>query len=52
MSIGEMAKTGLVINIIGAVLLTLYLYLTLPAFLGADPGVFPEWSQQMASPAK
>jgi sodium-dependent dicarboxylate transporter 2/3/5 len=52
MSIGEMAKTGLVINIIGAVLLTLYLYCFLPTFLGADPGVFPEWAQQIASSTK
>jgi sodium-dependent dicarboxylate transporter 2/3/5 len=52
MSIKEMAQTGVVINIIGAILLTLYLYFLLPTFLGADPGVFPEWAQHIATGAQ
>ncbi|MDJ0810659.1 MAG: anion permease, partial [Desulfobacterales bacterium] len=48
----EMARTGLIINLIIAVLLTVYLFTTLPTFLGADPGVFPEWAQQMETGVK
>ncbi len=52
MKIAEMARTGLVINIIGAVLLTLYLYFFLPTFLGTEPGVFPEWAQHIQTGVK
>ncbi len=52
MKIAEMAKTGLVINIIGAILLTLYLYFFLPTFLGTEPGVFPEWAQHIETGVK
>ena len=48
----EMAKTGLIINLIVAVLLTLYLFALLPAFLGADPGVFPEWAKHIETGVK
>ncbi len=48
----EMAKAGLIINIAVAVLLTVYLFNLLPAFLGADPGVFPEWAQHMETGVK
>ncbi len=48
----EMARTGLIINLIVAVLLTLYLFTTLPTFLGAEPGVFPEWAQHIETGAK
>ncbi len=50
--IAEMARTGVLINIVVAVLLTLYLYSTLPTFLGADPAVFPEWAHRIASGAQ
>jgi hypothetical protein len=40
------------INIIVAILLTLYLFLTLPAFQGTDPGVFPEWTQHIEAGAQ
>ncbi len=48
----EMARTGVIINIIIAVLLTVYLFTLLPAFLGADPGVFPEWARHMETGVK
>jgi sodium-dependent dicarboxylate transporter 2/3/5 len=49
--IAEMAKTGILINIIGIILITL-LYFVGPAIFDIDPNVFPEWAQQMAAGAK
>ena len=48
----EMARTGVIINLIVAVLLTVYLFFLLPSFLGAEPGVFPEWAEHMETGAK
>jgi len=49
--IAEMAKTGLLINLIGIIMITL-LYFVGPAIFGIDANVFPEWAQQMASGSK
>ena len=49
--IAEMAKTGLLMNIIGIILITL-LYFVGPAIFDIDPNVFPEWAKQMATGAK
>jgi sodium-dependent dicarboxylate transporter 2/3/5 len=49
--IAEMAKTGLIINLIGVILITL-LYFVGPAIFDIDINVFPEWAQQMAAGSK
>jgi sodium-dependent dicarboxylate transporter 2/3/5 len=49
--IAEMAKTGILINVIGIILITL-LYFVGPAIFDIDPNVFPEWAQQMGSGTK
>jgi sodium-dependent dicarboxylate transporter 2/3/5 len=49
--IADMAKTGILINIIGIILVTL-LYFIGPAIFDIDPNVFPEWAQQMAAGTK
>ncbi len=49
--IAEMARTGLLINIIGIILITL-LYFIGPAIFDIDPNVFPDWAQQMETGAK
>ena len=49
--IAEMAKTGILINIIGIILITL-LYFIGPAIFNIEPGVFPEWAAKMAAGAK
>jgi solute carrier family 13 (sodium-dependent dicarboxylate transporter), member 2/3/5 len=46
--IAEMARTGLLINIIGIILITL-LYFVGPAIFDIDPNVFPDWAKQMAA---
>ena len=46
--IADMAKTGIIINIIGIILVTL-VYFIGPAIFDIDPNVFPEWAQQMGS---
>ncbi len=44
--IADMARTGIIINIIGIIMVTL-LYFVGPAIFGIESNVFPEWAQQM-----
>ena len=44
LSIGTMARTGFVINLIGAVLITIWLYFA-SGLLGIEFEVFPEWAK-------
>jgi sodium-dependent dicarboxylate transporter 2/3/5 len=46
--IAEMARTGIIINLIGIIMVTL-LYFVGPAIFDIDPNVFPEWAQQMGA---
>ena len=49
--IAEMARTGILINIIGIIMVTL-LYFVGPAIFDIDLNVFPEWAQQMGAGSK
>ena len=44
-TVAEMAKIGLVINLVGVVLITFLFYFVGTAVLAIDPSVFPEWAQ-------
>lgn len=44
LTIAQMAKTGLILNLIGVVLITLWLHLAGPALLGGGPLQMPAWS--------
>ncbi len=46
--IAEMAKTGIIINIIGIIMVTL-LYFIGPAIFNIDANVFPDWALQIGS---
>jgi sodium-dependent dicarboxylate transporter 2/3/5 len=46
--IADMAKTGIIINLIGVIMVTL-LYFIGPAIFNIEPNVFPEWAQQMGA---
>jgi sodium-dependent dicarboxylate transporter 2/3/5 len=50
--IAEMAKAGILINIIGAIVIALFIYFIGTAIFGIDTNVFPEWAQQMGTGAK
>jgi sodium-dependent dicarboxylate transporter 2/3/5 len=41
--IADMAKTGIIINLIGIIMVTL-LYFVGPTIFDIDPNVFPEWA--------
>lgn len=43
--ISEMAKAGIFINFIGAILITLLFYLIGTVVFSIDPGVFPDWAK-------
>jgi sodium-dependent dicarboxylate transporter 2/3/5 len=43
--ISDMARAGIFINIIGAVLITALFYTIGTAVFSIDPGVFPDWAQ-------
>ena len=45
--IAEMARAGLVINIIGIVIITLYFYTIGAGLMGIDTSVFPEWANHL-----
>ncbi len=49
--IADMAKTGIIINIIGIIMVTL-LYFVGPAIFGIESNVFPELAQQMGGGSK
>jgi len=42
-SVGCMARTGLVLNLIGVMLITIFVYLLGSYVFNIDPGNFPEW---------
>ncbi|RME44931.1 MAG: anion transporter, partial [Deltaproteobacteria bacterium] len=42
--IGEMARAGLVLNLVGTLLIALSAWFLLPAIFGFDPTHFPEWA--------
>jgi len=44
LQIMDMAKTGFILNIIGAILITLLTWLLGPIVFGMDTNVFPEWA--------
>jgi sodium-dependent dicarboxylate transporter 2/3/5 len=44
LSVADMAKVGIVINIIGVVVITVLFYLLGTAVFSIEPGVVPEWS--------
>jgi len=50
--IAEMARAGIVINIVGAVFITLFFYFIATAIFSIDASVFPEWAQQLGSVKK
>ena len=47
--IAEMARVGVIINIIGVGVITLIFYIIGIAVFGIDQSVFPEWAQHMGS---
>lgn len=47
--IAEMAKVGIFINLIGVLIITFLFYFFGTAIFGIDPGVFPEWAQQIGA---
>jgi sodium-dependent dicarboxylate transporter 2/3/5 len=49
--IAEMARVGIVINIIGVLVITALFYIIGTAIFSIDPGVFPEWAAQMGTGA-
>ena len=42
---GRMVKTGIIINFIGVILVTLTFYLIAAPVLGIDPGTVPAWAE-------
>jgi sodium-dependent dicarboxylate transporter 2/3/5 len=49
--IAEMAKVGVFINIVGVLIITAMFFILGTAVFSIDPGVFPEWAQNMGSGA-
>jgi len=47
--IAEMSRAGIVINIVGAVFITLFFYFIATAIFSIDASVLPEWAKQMGS---
>jgi sodium-dependent dicarboxylate transporter 2/3/5 len=50
--IAEMARVGVFINIIGAIIITLFFYFIATVIFSIDPGTFPEWAQQLGTTTK
>ncbi len=46
--IAQMAKTGLFLNLVGAVVLTLFVYYFGTYIFHIDPAVFPEWAKEIS----
>jgi len=44
----QMAKTGLFLNLVGAVVLTLFVYYFGTYIFNIDPSVFPDWAKQVS----
>jgi sodium-dependent dicarboxylate transporter 2/3/5 len=49
MTVGEMARIGIVLNLVGAFVIAGMVYTLGPAVFGIDPSVLPEWATSMAS---
>jgi sodium-dependent dicarboxylate transporter 2/3/5 len=47
--IADMAKIGVIINLLGVVVITLLFYLIGTRVFSIDPGVFPEWAESLAT---
>jgi sodium-dependent dicarboxylate transporter 2/3/5 len=45
--VSQMARAGIVLNLLGAVLVTLGIFLLGRVVLGIDPGVFPPWAAKV-----
>ena len=43
-TIAEMAKAGLLLNLAGVIILTIAAYTLLPLFFGATPSTVPDWA--------
>lgn len=44
-TMSDMMRVGIVLNLLGVVLITVAVYLLGPPILGIEPGVVPEWAQ-------
>jgi sodium-dependent dicarboxylate transporter 2/3/5 len=49
-SISEMARVGVVLNILGVLVVTAVVYFIAMAVFAIDPGVFPEWAKSLGTP--
>jgi sodium-dependent dicarboxylate transporter 2/3/5 len=47
--IAEMARAGILINIVGAVFITLFFYFVGTTIFSIDPSVLPDWAQHLGS---
>ena len=45
-SVAQMAKTGFVLNLVSAVIITLFIYYILPIVLGTGMSTFPAWATE------
>ena len=45
--ISEMARVGIVLNIIGVIIITVLFYIIGTVVFSIDPGVFPEWAKHL-----
>ncbi len=51
-SISEMARAGIVLNIMGVLVVTAVIYFIGVSVFAIDPGVFPEWAKYLGNPGK
>lgn len=49
LTVGEMARVGIVLNLIGAVVIAIIVYTIGTVVFGIDPGVVPDWARSIAS---
>ena len=49
LSVGEMARIGIVLNLVGALVIATVVYTLGSAVFDIDPGVLPEWATSLAS---
>jgi sodium-dependent dicarboxylate transporter 2/3/5 len=50
-SVGEMARVGIVLNLVGALVITGVVYTIGTTMFGIDPGVLPDWATSLAGNA-
>jgi sodium-dependent dicarboxylate transporter 2/3/5 len=48
-SISEMARVGVFLNLLGVIIITVVFYLLAAPVFGVDPGTFPEWAKHLAT---